>query len=174
MHDDVRRVPGGVAVDTCSDNDTASRGSFWKWSWTNPTNQAYAPTYEGVAATSVECLWQGLKDIKGRPCPDPETLAGDWRRGKKRRPRGHWGGPNRLLITDAGEARRRIYVPAYAALIAHWMTDPVVADLVRRARVYPGIVYLRDYDTGRGLDNAGPMSHAWVLSVWLGTGEWPK
>ena len=160
--------PDALVINTCSDNDTAGRGSMARWTWSNPTNRAITHTYEDVEAVSLEALWQGTKIQEGMSEPDPQTLAGDWRRGKGKRPVGAWAGPDKPLIRDQGEARRRIYLPAFQNLLEHWVeSDPTVAGWVRAAREHEGPVYLRDFDTGRGVDRDGPMSHAWVLATWL-------
>jgi hypothetical protein len=70
-------------------------------------------------------------------------------------------------IASPGEARRAIYLPAYAALIKSWLDDADVRACIAEARVWPGHVLLRDWGTGRGVDRNGPMSHAWVLATWL-------
>ena len=167
--------PGAIVINTCSGNDTSDAGGDFDWAWSNPTNRMFRASFEGANAASTECLWQGLKSIKGRPCPDPMTLAGDWRRGKAKRPAGHWGGAYAaFLIADPGAARRRIYIPAFRSQIERWLESSVaVLDRVERARRDRRQVFLRDWDTGRGVDNRGPMSHAWVLAEWLNTGRWP-
>ncbi len=160
-------------IDTCSGNDTAERGDDHRWTWSNPTNRAIVHRYAGVEAVSVECMWQGTKirAVGGRP--DPRILAGQWRANKAARPLGAWAGEEQPLIVTPGGASRAIYMPAFAALIAPWMRDPVIADRVSRAKSYQGPIFLRDWDTGRGVDRDGPMSHAWVLASWLNSGEWP-
>lgn len=165
---------GSLCIDTCAVNDSSARGSARAWTWANPTNRAIRHDFGGVSAVSVECLWQGTKAIRGQPCPDLLTLAGAWRRGKKRRPVGSWSGELGALITDPGEARRRIYIPAYERLIAHWLMDEEVLSWIEAAHRHPGPVFLRDWDTGRGVDRNAPMSHAWVLAVWLNTGRFPS
>ncbi|HEY6888806.1 MAG TPA: hypothetical protein VI300_13530 [Solirubrobacter sp.] len=168
--------PSALVINTCADNDTTERGTPTRWSWSNPTNRAITHRYHDIEAVSVECLWQGTKILKSQATdrPNPETLAGAWRNGKAKAPRGAYAGPGRSLITSAGDARRAIYVPAFRRLIEHWLTtDATVAAWVQAARDHDGPVYLRDFDTGRGIDRGGPMSHAWVLATWLNTGEWP-
>lgn len=167
--------PQAMIINTCGQNDTAERGSPESWVWSNPTNRAITHSYEGYYAVSVECLWQGTKVFVEDGRPDTMTLAGDWRRGKAKRPVGAYGGASnefRLLRTP-GAARRSIYIPAFRNLIEHWLKDPIVAGWVQTARNHNGPVYLRDHDTGRGIDRHGPMSHAWVLATWLNTGVWP-
>jgi len=53
------------------------------------------------------------------------------------------------------------------------MGDLDVRKWVLAAANHPGPVYLRDHDTGRGVDRNGPMSHGWVLCTFLNTGKWP-
>ncbi len=162
-----------LVVNTCGMNDTAERGSFESWSWSNPTNRVIRHEYEGLSAVSVESMWQGTKIFREGGIPDVHALEGEWRRGKARRPIGAWAGPGKPLITTPGEARRRIYVPAFRRLIEHWLRDETVAGWVERARRHDGPVFLRDHDIGRGIDRNGAMSHAWVLATWLNTGAWP-
>ena len=173
--DDVART--ALVINTCSDNDTDEVGDYARWSWTNPTNWRYPHRYHDIEAVSTECLWQGTKvfSIKGNAArPDPLTLGGDWRRGKGKRPIGAYAGPDAPPITSPGAARRAIYIPAYAHQIESWLRDsPKAAAVLRAARVHNGPVYLRDFDTGQGVDRNGPMSHAWLLSIWLNTGSWP-
>jgi len=171
-----RHIPDRTAlvINTCGKNDTRARGDMLNWAWSNPTNRAVRHGYAGVEAVSVECLWQGTKVFDEGGRPDPLTLEGDWRRGKAKRPVGAWAGEGEPLIRTPGEARRRIYIPAFRRLIEHWLEDREVAHWVERARAHRDPVYLRDFDTGRGIDRNGPMSHAWVLATWLNTGEWPS
>lgn len=165
----------GWVANTCADNDTDLRGDDNRWSWCNPTNRAIVHQYEDIEAVSLECLWQGTKitkaNVTGRP--DPAILAGNWRGGKGKRPIGAYAGPGKPLITNPGDARRAIYIPAFRNLVEHWQQDPAVADLLERAHAFDGNIYLRDHDTGQGIDRNGPMSHAWVLSVFFNTGAWP-
>ena len=163
-----------LVINTCSGNDTAAKGDATHWTWANPTNRAVLHPYEDIVAVSVECLWQGTKIREGMTGPDSLALAGDWRRGKAKRPEGAYAGPGKPLICTPGEARRKIYLPAFARLVAHWLKDPEVAAWLQTARNHPGPIYLRDFDTGRGVERNGPMSHAWLLATWLNTGAWPQ
>jgi len=162
-----------LIVNTCGSNDTAERGTFESWVWSNPTNRAIEHEYAGVQAVSVEALWQSTKIFVPGGRPDEKGLAGDWRRGKGKRPIGAWAGEGIPLITSPGEARRKIYLPAFKNLIEHWLQDAIVRGWIEAARSHKGPVYLRDHDTGRGVDRNGPMSHAYVLAEWLNTGKWP-
>lgn len=162
-----------IIINTCSGNDTADRGEPNAWTWSNPTNRAITHVYEDITAVSVECLWQGTKIFDQTMQPDPLTLNGNWRRGKARKPIGAYAGPGQPLIRTPGLARKRIYVPAFRRLVEHWLRDEEVADWVRQCRESPSLVFLRDHDTGRGIDRNGPMSHAWLMCEFLNTGNWP-
>lgn len=162
---------GAQVINTCSDNDTSETGNATRWSWSNPTNRRYPAIHKndaGCAAISLECLWQGTKIRGNANEPDAQTLAGDWRRGKGKKPRGAWNGPNRPLITTPGEARREIYLPAFITQIHRQLTENAAARaLLDAAMRDPRPAYLRDFDTGQGIDRNGPMSHAWVLATIL-------
>lgn len=166
-------ISDALVINTCSENDSTERGSFTHWSWSNPTNRAVRHYYQDVSAVSVEALWQGTKILKLDGRPNPAILEGDWRKGKAKRPIGAWRGEGIPLITNVGGARRATHFPAYARLVEHWMQDRVVQNWVQTARDHKGPVLLRDFDTGRGVDRNGPMSHAWLLSEYLNTGRWP-
>lgn len=163
-----------LVINTCGQNDTAEAGDDQRWTWSNPTNTAIAHQYEDIVAHSVECLWQGTKILKSQPTniPNPACLHGNWRLHKGKAPRGAYAGPGKPLITNPGEARRKIYLPAFQNLIEHWLQNTEVKDRIKRAFNHPGLVYLRDHDTGKGIDRNGPMSHAWLLSTWLNDEAW--
>lgn len=155
--------PNALIISTCSGNDSPFAGDHKHWSWANPTNTRFPFEFHGLAVVSTEALWQGCKLIGDATEPDPEVLAGAWRKNKGRKPRGAWCGPGEI-ITDPGEARRIIYIPAYVRQLRSWLKFAIVRAMVHRALDHEGPVYLRDFDTGQGIDRKGPMSHAWLLS----------
>lgn len=163
-----------LVINTCGSNDKANIiGTDKSWDWSNPTNRAILHPYHDVTAVSVECLWQGCKLQQGMTKPHNEVLLGDWRWGKGKKPIGAYAGPGQPLITTPGAARRAIYIPAFRNLVEYWMKNPVVQDMIDHAKEWTaGPVYLRDHDTGRGIDRNGPLSHAWVLASFLNTGSW--
>lgn len=173
------KVPeGSIVVNTCSGNDGAEYGDDTHWNWANPTNRRFPPQiYFGHQAASVECLWQGFKvySLRGDgSTPNLDTLAGDWRLAKGKKPLGHWDGPGRYPINDPGKARRQIYIPNYRHQIEQALIMPHVRKMVMKLRDDALPVFLRDHDTGRGVDQPKPMSHAWLLAVYLNTGLWPN
>lgn len=168
---------GALIINTCGKNDTAEKGDPTSWVWSNPTNRAITHHYQDITAVSVECLWQGCKILQQNwPDLNPKTvtLNGNWRAGKGRKPFGAYAGPGQPLITKPGEARRKIYIPAFRNLVEHWLQDEEIKEWINEARRHKAGVFLRDHDTGRGLDRNGPMSHAWLLCEYLNTGKWPE
>lgn len=165
-----------LVINTCAANDTDGAGDLTHWVWSNPTNRRFEAVHSqdpSCRAVSTEALWQGTKMKKGQTEPDRLTLQGDWRRGKGKRPVGAWAGPNRPLITTPGEARRVIYLPAFRNQVVRWNEESEdVRSMINAAYKHDGPVFLRDFDTGRGVDRNGPMSHAWVLACWLNAGSW--
>lgn len=159
--------PDALVINTCSGNDTSDVGDLTHWTWANPTNRMIAHKYADITAVSVECLWQGTKvfSIRNRvPQCDPAALQGDWRRGKGKKPIGAYTGMNTPLIMDVGEARRKIYVPAYKAQLMYWLgLYGSVQDWVKEAKTGKRDVYLRDHTVGHVIDSPVPMSHAWLL-----------
>ncbi len=170
---------GALVINTCADNDTDATGTLTRWSWSNPTNRRYPALYnpqpgEVVQAASTEAMWQGTKIFAPGGRPDERTLAGDWRHGKAKRPIGAWAGEGQPLLTTAGAARRAIYLPAFRSQIEHWIFDSAkVREWLDEAGKWQGDIFLRDFDTGRGVERNGPMSHAWVLATYLNTSRWP-
>jgi hypothetical protein len=164
---------GTTTINTCSDNDTAGIGDTNHWTWANPTNRAIAHRYAGIQAVSVEALWQGTKIRQLGAVPDPAILNGNWRLGKGKRPLGAWAGTGQPLITNPGDARRAIYLPAYQDLVLFWLDNsPQVKRWLLQTLESHHPVFLRDFDTGQGIDRNGPMSHAWLLSTWLNDPQW--
>lgn len=157
------REPGAMIINTCAQNDTDALGNKLSWSWCNPTNRRFNHVYHGYVAVSVECLWQGTKVFAGLPHkPTLSTMAGRWRDAKRKRPLGAYAGEGEPLITTPGEARRRIYIPAYKRQIELWREfKPEINDWIAEAMERGA--YVRDHDTGQGIDQPGPMSHAWLL-----------
>jgi len=170
-------MPGDNAwnVAICTGDDTDLAGDSFQWIWANPSNRKYSHRYHGCTAVSVAALWQGTKVHGPVSGPDELAMAGDWRRGHGRVPRGAWAGPAADLIEDVGAARRAIYLPAYRYQVMSWVVgSEEVQQLVQAARDHDGPVYLRDREVFAGVDNPTGMSAAWLLATWLNTGSWPQ
>ncbi len=160
--------PDALVINTCSDNDTPEVGNLLKWSWSNPTNRKYIAKYANITAVSTECMWQGTKLLSDSSLPDQAILEGYWRKNKGKKPAGAYTGHVGDAITSPGEARRKIYIPVFLDQICSWISDSEeVRTMLKTAFNFDGNVYLRDFDTGRGIDRNGPMSHAWLLATIL-------
>lgn len=132
------------------------------------SNRKYTATYADVRAVSTECMWQGTKLLPNQAQPDITILRGNWRKNKGKKPQGAYTGLFNPLITVPGEARRKIYIPVFLNQICSWISDSKeVRDMLKMAVNHDGNVYMRDFDTGRGIDRNGPMSHAWLLAIIL-------
>lgn len=124
-----------------------------------PHGDIPVPGMKGVAADSVEGVWQGLKSVRGRI--DESFFHGP---GKKRRSRaaveGHRYG-DRLL--SYGEARNLIYVPLYR----HMVTSLPLARDAAFGLLLEGLerdVWVHDVDSNGDIANlTKPLAHAAVL-----------
>ena len=127
---------------------------------------------EGTPAQSVEGLWQGLK-VFTHEDTDPgkweiTTMRGIKRSANARRGavRGHrFGQGNRSALLPYGEARRRIYLPAY-----RWvLTNRLGAELTElRALAARQRLVLLDYETNADPDDlTRPLSHASLVKAFL-------
>lgn len=167
--------PNALIINTCADNDTSEVGQLCRWSWSNPTNRKYTATYLDITAVSTEAMWQGTKIVMSGADslfddarPDQDILDGNWRKNKGKKPIGAYAGKGNILITNPGEARRKIYIPVFLNQISSWIADSwEVRNMLKMAINHDGNVYMRDFDTGRGIDRNGPMSHAWLLATIL-------
>ena len=159
-------APNTLFANTCSGNDTAVVSDPTNWTWANPTNTTTRVPIAGTSLTaaSTECAWQETKVLPNTPglretpggwflsetdflAANGATLNGNRRRGKGWRPIGAWVGADRPLLTDPAEARRAIYLPAYAAQLAAAEQHPGVAPILAHAATHE-LVYLRDHNTG--------------------------
>ena len=157
-----------LVINTCSDNDSREIGDIHRWSWSNPTNRKFLAGYADLNAVSVESLWQGTKIMNPTGHVDFSVIRGEWKKNKGKKPYGAYAGFGRPLITNQGEARRKIYIPAFTRQITSWIRESEeVRYMLKTAVNWDGNVYLRDFDTGRGIDRNGPMSHAWLLAIIL-------
>lgn len=61
----------------------------------------------------------------------------------------------------------KLYLPAFVAQLHNWLEyDEQIRKMTTIAAGHDKVL-LRDFDTGRGIDRNGPMSHAWVLATIL-------
>ena len=136
------------------------------------------PFTEGLTATCVEAVWQGLKVFDGADV-DFATFRNDTMRDLKRTvrkygmPKGHRKGAYGKELLGYFEARMLIYLPTYK-----WVLDnvPEVHHVVERIKEQSKIhdIILLDYNTNIDVRDASkPLSHAGLVKLYI-EGNYPK
>lgn len=136
------------------------------------------PFTEGLTATCVEAVWQGLKVFDGADV-DFSTFRNDTMRDLKRTvrkygmPKGHRKGAYGKELLGYFEARMLIYLPTYK-----WVLDnvPEVHHVVERIKEQSKIhdIILLDYNTNIDFRDASkPLSHAGLVKLYI-EGNYPK
>lgn len=136
------------------------------------------PFTEGLKATCVEAVWQGLKVFDGADV-DFATFRNDTMRDLKRTvrkygmPKGHRKGAYGKELLGYFEARMLIYLPTYK-----WVLDnvPEVHRVVERIKEQSKIqdIVLLDYNTNIDFRDASkPLSHAGLVKLYI-EGNYPE
>lgn len=172
IHDE---YPTAIILDITS----TSNANYAKWlSPFFPHNNIPIPFTEGLKATCVEAVWQGLKVFEGQGV-DFSTFKNDTMKGLKRtvrkfgRPLGHLKGAYGKELLNYFDARMQIYLPTYK-----WVLDnvPYVHDVVEKIKaksVVQDIVFL-DYNTNIDFrDISKPLSHAGLVKLYI-EGKYPE
>lgn len=127
------------------------------------------PFTEGMTATCVEAVWQGLKVFEGQDV-DVAMFRNDTMKGIKRtvrrfgRPLGHRKGVYGTELLSYGEARQLIYIPTY-----RWMLEHKAMHIIERLREASRTktIVLLDYNTNEDVDDlAKPLSHAYLVKAY--------
>ena len=135
------------------------------------------PFTEGLTATCVEAVWQGLKVFEGADV-DFATFRNDTMRDLKRTvrkfglPKGHRKGAYGIELLGYFEARMLIYLPTYK-----WVLDnvPEVHHVVERIKEQSKVqdIVLLDYNTNIDFRDASkPLSHAGLVKLYI-EGKYP-
>ena len=130
------------------------------------------PFTEGLTATCVEAVWQGLKVFDGADV-DFATFRNDTMHDLKRTvrkygmPKGHRKGAYGKELLGYFEARMLIYLPTYK-----WVLDnvPEVHHVVKRIKEQSKIqdIVLLDYNTNIDFRDASkPLSHAGLVKLYI-------
>lgn len=136
------------------------------------------PFTEGLTATCVEAVWQGLKVFDGADV-DFATFRNDTMHDLKRTvrkygmPKGHRKGAYGKELLGYFEARMLIYLPTYK-----WVLDnvPEVHHVVKRIKEQSKIqdIVLLDYNTNIDFRDASkPLSHAGLVKLYI-EGNYPE
>ena len=136
------------------------------------------PFTDGLTATCVEAVWQGLKVFEGADV-DFATFRNNTMRDLKRTvrkygmPKGHRKGAYGTELLGYFDARMLIYLPTYK-----WVLDNVseVHRVVERIREQSKIqdIFFLDYNTNIDFrDVSKPLSHAGLVKLYI-EGNYPK
>lgn len=136
------------------------------------------PFTDGLTATCVESVWQGLKVFEHYGV-DFRTFRNDTQKDVKRTIRkygkmlGHAKGARSKELLNYFDARMRIYLPTYK-----WVLDniPEVRHVVSRIKEqsYKSDIVLLDYNTNTEfLDITKPISHAGLVKLYI-EGNYPN
>lgn len=126
------------------------------------------PFSEGMTATCVEAVWQGLKVFQNADV-DIEMFHNDTMRNIKRtvrrfgKPLGHRKGVNGTELLNYIDARKLIYLPTY-----RWMLENKAMHIIERLRKasQTKTIVLLDYDTNSDVDDPSkPLSHAFLVKA---------
>lgn len=160
----LRQYPGAILADVTS---KATDGLI-RLSPFYPHGDIPVPFSDGMTATCVEAIWQGLKVFEHADI-DISLFHNDTMRNIKRtvrrfgRPLGHRKGVHGTELLGYIEARKQIYLPTY-----RWMLEHKCADIIDRLRVASKqkTILLLDYDTNADVENPRkPLSHATLVKA---------
>lgn len=162
----LKKYPGAILADVTSKAEDA----LIKLSPFYPHGDIPVPFSDGVTATCVEAVWQGLKVFETSDV-DVSLFKNDTMRNIKRtarkygKPLGHRKGVNGKELLGYIEARHQIYIPTYK-----WMLENKAMKIIeslREASKTKTIVLL-DYDTNSEVDNPKkPLSHAYLVKAFV-------
>lgn len=128
------------------------------------------PFTDGMTATCVEAIWQGLKVFESQDV-DVEMFKNNTMKNIKRtvrkfgKPLGHRKGVHGTELLDYMNARRLIYIPTYK-----WMLEHKVSDIIGRLKEASKtkMIVLLDYNTNQDVDDPSkPLSHAYLIKAYV-------
>lgn len=128
------------------------------------------PFSEGIYASSVEGVWQGLKVFENEDISF-DSFSNSSMKNLKRSCRvhgkilGHKKGVRSNVILDYITAKKEIYIPTYYWMLEHYVSDILgkLADIATRKDVV-----LLDYNTSTDIESeVKPISHAYLLKLYL-------
>ena len=162
----LKKYPGAILADVTS----KATDSLVKLSPFYPHGGIPIPFSNGMTATCVEAIWQGLKVFENSDV-DVCLFKNDTMKNIKRsvrkngRPLGHRKGVNGSELLDYIEARKQIYIPTY-----RWMLENKVSSIIERMKEVSKTktIILLDYNTNQDVDDASkPLSHAFLIKAYI-------
>ncbi len=162
----LKKYPGAILADVTS----SAKDGLVKLSPFYPHGGIPVPFTEGMTATCVEAIWQGLKVFEGADV-DVSLFKNNTMKNLKRtvrrfgKPLGHRKGVYGKELLSYVEARKQIYIPTYK-----WMLENKVKDIMDRLKeaTKTKTIILLDYDTNADVENAKkPLSHASLIKAYV-------
>ena len=162
----LKKYPGAILADVTSN----ANDELVKLSPFFPHGDIPVPYTEGMTASCVEAIWQGLKVFEGDNV-DISLFSNDRMEGLKRtvrkfgKPLGHRKGVYGKALLGYVEARKQIYIPTY-----QWVLEHKVKDIVERLKeiAKTKTLILLDYATNCDVDDASkPLSHAALIKAYI-------
>lgn len=162
----LKKYPDAILADVTS----SAKDGLVKLSPFYPHGGIPVPFTEGMTATCVEAIWQGLKVFEHAGV-DVSLFNNDTMKNLKRtvrrfgKPLGHRKGVYGKELLSYIEARKQIYIPTYKWMLEHKVQD--IVEKLREASKTQTIVLL-DYDTNADVDNVKkPLSHASLIKAYI-------
>ncbi len=161
-----RENPSAVIIDITS----RAKDVYGKLSPFYPHGDIPIPFTEGMTATCVEGVWQGLKVFEHCDV-DMNSFRNDTMQNLKRtvrkygKPLGHRKGVYGKELLGYMDARKLIYIPTYK-----WMLENKALDIVERLRKLSKTrdIVLLDYNTNQDVDDpTKPLSHAYLVKAYI-------
>jgi len=167
--------PNAIILDITSNSETRYAKILSPF---YPHGNIPIPFTDGLKATCVEAVWQGLKVFENAGV-DFATFNNDTMRDLKRTvrkygmPKGHSKGAYSKELLGYFEARMLIYLPTYK-----WVLDniPEVHHVIERIKAQSKIqdIVLLDYNTNIDFrDVSKPLSHAGLVKLYI-DGKYPN
>ena len=162
----LKKYPGAIIADVTShaEDDLIKLSPFY------PHGGIPVPFSEGVTATCVEAVWQGLKVFESADV-DMKMFKNESMKNIKRtvrkfgKPLGHRKGVNGTELLGYIEARKQIYIPTYKWVLEHKVQS--IIEKLREASQTKTIVLL-DYNTNCDVDDPKkPLSHAFLIKAYV-------
>lgn len=162
----LKKYPGAIIADVTSQ----AKDMLVQLSPFYPHGGIPVPFSEGITATCVEAIWQGLKVFE--TCDiDVNLFKNDTMSNMKRTvrkygmPLGHRKGVNSSELLGYIDARHQIYLPAY-----RWVLENKVKHIVERLRhaSKTKTIVLLDYTTNCDVDDPSKsLSHAFLVKAYI-------
>lgn len=163
----LKAYPNAILADVTS----SAKDDLVKLSPFYPHGGIPVPYSEGMTATCVEAIWQGLKVFEHCDV-DTSLFTNDTMKGLKRtvrkygKPLGHRKGVNGKELLGYIEARKLIYIPTFRWVLEHKVTR--IIERLKEASNSGKTIVLLDYDTNDDVDNPRrPLSHASLIKAYV-------